>query len=287
MLKDYVLATSVAEALEVLKTYDGKARVIAGGTDVLLDLNAGKLSVDCLVDVTRVAELKKLENMAGQIVIGAAVTHSEVKKSDLIQSNAPLLADASGSVGSLQIRNTATVVGNVLNAQPAADAAVALVALGAEVEIQDPSGTTYRPVQELYAGVGKTTIDCTRQVVTAVKFPALKPGQGSSFVRLAQRGALALPMLNVAVVLSLQEEKIEWVRIVMAPVAPQPLRASMAEKVLQGQVVTTELISSAAKAACAESSPRDSAIRGSAEYRKEVLEVIVRRALEKALAAAQ
>lgn len=287
MLKDYMLAKSVDEVIAQLHTYMGKARVVAGGTDAMLDIQSGKITVECLVDITKIDALKKIEYVDGQIVIGAAVTHSEVKNSDLIKDYAPLLAEASGSVGSLQIRNTATVVGNVLNAQPAADAAVALVALGAVAEIKDSSGTAYLPVEEMYAGVGKSTVDCTKQLVTNVKFSVLQQGQGSAFVRLAQRGALALPMLNVAVVISLQDEKVQWVRIVMAPVAPKPVRASMAEKVLQGAVPTAELILEAAKMACAEASPRDSALRGSAEYRKEVLEVLVKRALEQAIAAAK
>lgn len=288
MLKDYVLAMSVEEALDSLKSHAGEARIIAGGTDAILDYQSGKLSAKCLVDISKIDKLKKVEYVDGQIIIGAAVTHSEIKESSLIQSKAPLLAMASGSVGSLQIRNTATVVGNVVNAQPAADAAVALVALGAVAEIVDHNGTRYVPVEEMYAGVGKSTVDASRQVVTAIRFPALQAKQGSSFVRLAQRGALALPILNVAVVLSLAEDNVvEWVRIVMAPVAPKPLRASQTEKVLQGAVVTDQLIGEAARAAVVEASPRSSALRGSAEYRKEVLEVLVRRALEQAIAAAK
>ncbi len=287
MLKDYILATSIEEALVCLKTYAGQARIIAGGTDAMLDLSAKKITTSCLLDITKVKELKKIESMDGQIVIGAAVTHSEVKNSDLIRTKAPLLAEASGSVGSLQIRNTATMVGNVVNAQPAADAAVALMALGAVVEITEDAGTSYVPIEEMYLGVGKSKVDSTKQMATSIRFPALLPGQGSAFVRLAQRGALALPMLNVAVVLSLCEDKVEWVRIVMAPVAPKPLRALEAEKYLQGAVINDELIAKAAKIAVSEATPRDSALRGSAEYRKEMLEVLVRRALQQALTTAR
>ena len=287
MLKDYVLANSIEEALGCLKTYAGEARIIAGGTDAMLDLSSGKITTCCLVDITKIKELKKIEAVDGQIIIGAAVTHNEVKNSPLIRDKAALLADASGSVGSLQIRNTATVVGNLVNAQPAADAAVALLALGAVVEITDDAGTSSIPIEEMYLGVGKTKVDCTRQIVTSIRFPELLPGQGSAFVRLAQRGALALPMLNVAVVLSLDAEKVEWVRIVMAPVAPKPLRALAAEKYLQGAVINDELLAAAAKIAVSEATPRDSALRGSAEYRKEVLEVLVRRALQQAVTAAR
>lgn len=285
MLQEYVKVKTVEEVLTQL-AQDGNSRIIAGGTDLVLDLKAEKITTEKLLDITAVPELKKIELIDGQIRIGAAVTHQEVATSETIIKNAPALAAASRSVGSLQIRNTGTVVGNVVNAQPAADAAVALVSFGAVAEIRDAKGTTYHPVEELYLGVSKSKVDSTKQVMTAVQFPALLPHQGSAFVRLSQRGALALPMLNVAVVASLAGEVVEWVRIVMAPVAPKPVRAKEAEKLLQGQQVNEENIIAAARTAAAQASPRDSALRGSSQYRKGVLEPLVRRGLKEAFTAA-
>lgn len=280
MLKDYVIVKTVDDALAALQ--QGDAKVIAGGTDLILDLKSGKASTATLVDINSIDELRKLELSDGQIRIGAAVTHQDVAKSELIKDKAPALAKASGSVGSMQIRNTATVVGNVINAQPAADAAVALIAYGAVAEIKDSTGTNYQPVEELYAGVGKSTVDSTKQLVTAVQFPALLPKQGSAFIRLAQRGALALPMLNVAVVASVAENKVEWVRIVMAPVATQPVRATSAENMLVGAEVNEANILAAAQEAAAKANPRSSALRGSSEYRKSVLVELVKRGLTEA-----
>jgi carbon-monoxide dehydrogenase medium subunit len=285
MLKDYVIAKTVDGALTALR--QGNAKVVAGGTDLMLDLKSGKVQVDTLVDINSIDELKNIELVDGQIRIGAAVTHQEVAKSELIKDKVPALAKASGSVGSLQIRNTATVVGNVINAQPAADAAVVLVALGAVAEIHDDAGVSNQPVEQLYAGVGKSKVDSSKQLVTAVQFPALLLNQGCAFIRLAQRGALALPMLNVAVVASLVENKVEWIRIVMAPVATQPVRATSAENMLKGAEVNEANILAAAQEAAAQANPRSSALRGSSEYRKSVLVTLVKRGLTEALLAAQ
>lgn len=284
LLKDYLLPKTVDEALVALE--QGDARVIAGGTDVMIDLKSGRIAADKLVDITGIDELNKIELVDGQIRIGAAVTHQEAATSELIQEKALALATASRSVGSLQIRNTGTVVGNVVNAQPAADAAVALVALGAVAKIRNVGGEEYQPVEDLYAGVGKSKIDSTKQLVTFVQFPALLPNQGSAFVRLAQRGALALPILNVAAVVSVVDKKVEWTRIVMAPVGPQPVRATEAELKLQGAEVNEENILLTARLAAGQAIPRDSALRGSAEYRKSVLETLVQRALTEAFTSA-
>jgi CO/xanthine dehydrogenase FAD-binding subunit len=211
--------------------------------------------------------------------------HSEVNKSDLIKASASVLSMACGTVGSLQTRNIATVVGNVVNGQPAADAAVALMALGAEAEVTSLNGTRIIPLENMYVGLGKTDIDFGNEVVTSIKFPALKDNQGSFFVRFAQREAVTLPMLNVAVTLSLNLDKtVEWVRIVIAPVGPKPIRSKNAENMLIGNLISNELIQKASEEAVKDASPRDSALRGTSEYRKDILPVLVRRAIEGAVA---
>lgn len=287
MLQDYIIPESVAEALSFLKSKNGQARIIAGGTDLMLDIPEGKIKAGFLVDICRIPELTKITMEDGIIRIGAAVTHNQVAKSALIREKASALAKAARSVGSLQIRNSGTVVGNVVNAQPAADTAVALVALGAVAEIVSPEGKKIMPVEEMYAGVGKSVLDSTSQLVTCVRFPACLKNQGSSFERLEQRKALALPMLNVGVMISLDEDKFQWARISMAPVGPGPVRATEAEALLAGLTADAEAIDKAAGAAVAQANPRSSAIRGSREYRREVLPVLVRRALEAAVAQAK
>jgi len=287
MLQEYSLPSTVDEALALLNKNIGTARIIAGGTDLMIDLESGRVNAGCLVDISNIEELKSIEMNGDIISIGAGVTHNEVAKSTLIREKAPVLASACRAVGSLQIRNAGTLAGNVVNAQPAADAAVALVALGARAEIAGPNGLRSVPVEELYAGVGKSKVDSTQELLTRFTFPALVENQGSAFVRLAQRKALALPMLNVAVVVSLSENVFKWARIVMAPVGPGPVRATQAEELLVGAEVSSLNIKKAADASRAQANPRDSALRGSREYRLSVLEVLVRRALEIAVTGAK
>lgn len=284
VLKDYVLAKSVDEIIQCFCNHPCDTRVIAGGTDLMLDLESGKVKCGCLIDITGIDELKQIKLENDEIFVGAAVTHNEVNRSEVIKEYAKLLSDACGTVGSLQIRNIGTVIGNVVNAQPAADASIALIALGADAIIKSAAGTTIFPIEELYAGLGKTKVNCNKELVTFVKFPVLKKNQGSSFVRFAQREALSLPILNVAVTLSLKDDAtVEWVKIVMAPVGPKPVRAITAESLLKGNALTPELILRASEVALEDANPRDSGLRGSASYRKDILQVLITRALEGAL----
>lgn len=283
MLQDYLFPETVNEAVSFLQDHEGQARIIAGGTDLMLDIPEGKIETNYLVDISRIPELREITMVDDLIYIGAAVTHNQVAGSALIQKNAAALAQAAGYVGSHQIRNAGTVVGNVCNAQPAADAAVALVALGATAEITTPAGQEYVPVEKMYAGVGRSTIDSTSQLVTRVSFPVAQKNQGTAFVRLHQRNALALPMLNVAVMVTLENGRFLWARICMAPVGPGPMRTLGAEEVLKGAEITPEVIEKAAQAVLEHANPRDSALRGSKEYRTSVLPVLVRRALGQAV----
>ncbi len=286
MLKDYLLPASVDEALQHLQAYSGKAAIIAGGTDIMVNMAEKKISPEALIDISRIGGFKQIEEDGEFIKVGAGVTHTQAARSPLLKEKAPVLAQACREVGSLQIRNMGTLVGNIVSAQPAADAAVALVALGAVAEIADLQGKREESVEELYAGIGACKVDCRSQLVTALRFKALGLNQGSAFKRLAKRKALALPMLNVAVVLSLKEGAFEWVRIVMAPVGPGPVRAATSESILIGAPVSHEVIEKAAAAAREQAAPRDSALRGSAAYRRDVLKVLVRRALEDAVSQA-
>lgn len=287
MLQEYYIPKSVADALVLLKDNNRCARIIAGGTDLVLDHQAEKVGADAFVDINRIEELKNIDYADGVTSIGAAVTHNQVARSQLIQEHAPVLAQAARAVGSLQIRNIATVVGNVVNGQPAADAAVASVALGAEAEIHSLSEVEYVPVEDLYVGFGKTKIDSTSQLVTRIRFTVPQSNQGTAYVRLCQRKALALPMLCVGAMVSLKGDQFEWVRLVMAPVGPGPVRATEAEGMLKGSSVTDEVIEKAAQLALENANPRSSLVRGSREYRMGVLPVLVKRALATAVVRAK
>jgi carbon-monoxide dehydrogenase medium subunit len=283
---EYLFPKTVEEALAMLEGQLGQARIIAGGTDLVLQAQQGKCPSTVMVDITRIPKLDFLEERDGTIWIGPQVTHAQAAASPLVRERAGVLAAGCGSVGGPQIRHVATLVGNVVNAMPAADGAVALFALDAEVEAAETAGRRIIPIAELYAGVGVCTLDPCAQIVTGIRFRLLPAGWGWSFKRLAQRRALILPMLNTAVVVQVAEGRFQKVRIAVGPVAATPMRAGDAEMALRGQPINTAVIAEAARLAMEAAHPRDSAVRGSGEYRRAMVEVLVRRGLEEAVARA-
>ena len=285
MWQAYVMPASVEEALETLARYSGQAQIIAGGTDLVIELQEGKHSIECLVDVTRVPGLDRVEQQGDWIVMGAGVTFRQIKDSALLQEQARVLSEAAATVGALQIQTMATLAGNVVSALPAADGCVALVALDAEAEIVDSQGRAWRPVGELFLGPGKSAVDATRQLITAIRFPAPGDRHGSAWERIGRRRALVLPILNCAVSVSLDMsgQNLERARIALGPVAPVPFRAREAEAFLAGSPATEASFTQAGEIAAREAKPRTSLLRASKEYRAQVLRVLVRQGLERAV----
>jgi CO/xanthine dehydrogenase FAD-binding subunit len=289
MWQEYLFPSSVEDALAMLAEREGRARLVAGGTDLVIQLTEGRRAADCLVDITRIAGLDRMTLEDGMIVLGANVTHRQVSESPLVRERATVLAEACHAVGSRQIRNVGTLGGNVVNAMPAADGTTALLALEAEAEIANGTERKWVPLADLFAGPGVSRVDSTGEMLTAFRFPALGEGQGSALERIARRRALALPILVCAVVVTLREggEEFESARIALGPVAPVPFRASQAEESLRGAPISLEAMARAGEIAMQESHPRSSLLRASKEYRQEVIKVLVRRGLERAVQVAQ
>lgn len=281
MVQAYYVPQTVEEAAGLLQKHMGKARVMAGGTDLVLDIKDGKHNPECLVDITKINELKQIGKREQMILIGAGVTHNQAAASALVQADAACLAQASSMVGSNQIRNSSTLAGNVVNAQPAADSAVALVALGAKARILTGREEEIVPVEELYAGFGKSRVDSSRSILTCFLVPA-EAGTGSGYVRLQQRKALALPMLCVAAWIRREDGVVRDARIAMAPVGVGPVRAVEAEGLLLGREGGDALWAQAGELALKNANPRDSLVRGSRKYRLEVLPALVQEALSMA-----
>ncbi|MDH4208070.1 MAG: FAD binding domain-containing protein, partial [Anaerolineae bacterium] len=246
-------------------------------------------TVTCLVDVSRLPELKGIHRQDDVIRIGAAVTHQRLAASKLLQEQAAALAQGAAAVGSPQIRYMGTVGGNVVNAQPAADTAIPLLALGAEAEIAGLEGTRREPLEALYVRPGESRVDGSCEILVALRFPALGSHGGSAFGRLAKRRALALPILNAAVVVRMQGDgrMVKDVGLALGPVALTPFRARQAEAALRGQPVEQATVEAALEIASQEAQPRSNPLRGSAEYRREMVKVLLTRALQRALEAAQ
>lgn len=287
--EEYLVPPSLEEALAMLKECQGQARVIAGGTDLIIQLKKKEVTAKCLVDVTKLDELKGIELEDDFIRIGACVTHQELASSALIRERAAALVEGASQVGSPQIRNMGTVGGNIVNAQPAADTVVPLMALEAEVEVATVTGTRRDPLGGLCIGPGQCTVDSTAEILTAVRFRALDPNQGSAFERLAKRKALALPILNAAAVVTLNDgrDTFQEVRLAVGPVGPTPSRAFNAEEVLRGAAVEAQAIAAAMEIAAQEAQPRSNPLRGSQEYRQEMVKVLLRRSLERAVQVAR
>ncbi len=284
MWDDYLFPQSVEEALEILQAHGGKARIIAGGTDLALQCQRGRNPARVMVDITHIPGLESIEERDGSIYIGARVTHAEVAASPLIRSRAAVLAQACRSVGGPQIRNVGTLVGNVVNALPAADGAIGLFALDAEAEVAERTGRRWTPIADLYAGVGRCTVDSCQAMITQLRFRALDDGAGSAFERLAKRKALILPILNAGVALWTDDGAVREARIAIGPVATTPFVATEAAQSLVGRVPGDAEVAEAARLAAEAAQPRYSLLRGSAEYRKSMVEVLVRRALTRATA---
>ncbi len=281
---EYYLPVSVDEAVGLLARHDGKARVVAGGTDLILDLQQGnEHPVEALVDVTRIVGLNEIREIAGFITIGAGVTHNQIVESLLLQRKATALVEASYVVGGPQVRNVATIGGNVAHALPAADGTTALNALDAEVEVASFSGRRWISFTSLFLGPGKSAIDSTREVLTALRFKATHENEASASSRIMRPQGVALPIMNFSAKVCVNDERIEDIALAVAPVAPTPFRCKQTEAFLTGKPATAESIENVVAVLLSECQPRTSLHRATAEYRKEVLPVLLRRTLGKAI----
>jgi carbon-monoxide dehydrogenase medium subunit len=220
--------------------------------------------------------------------MGGLVTHAQVCSSALIQEKAGFLAEAAGALGSPQIRNVATVAGNLVSGQPAADTSIPLLALNARVKILSQAGEREVPLTQFFLGQGRTALDGGAEILTQIRFAALQKNQGGCYLRLSMRKSLALPILALAAIVGIDPKKktITKAAIALGPVAPTPFRASKTEASLRNAPVAQETLEMAAQMGVKESNPRSSLLRGSAEYRKAMVKVFIKRGLSRALAEA-
>jgi len=295
MATDYLYPESVGEALECLEAHDGRARVIAGGTDVLPDVRKGKIVPDCLVDVTRIPDLGAIEVAESTVTVGAAVTFAAIQEHAYLNERVHALVEAARSVGAAAIQNAATWVGNIVQGMPAADGAIVAIALGAEAHVVDREGARWKPVESLFEGPGISAVDPTRQIVTAICFPRPESRTGTAWRRVGRRSALVLPILNCAVRVCLGPDaasgtgqgpatgRITRAAIALGPVAPRPQRMRQAESFLSGRAPTADVVARAADLAAGEAQPRTSVMRASRDYRLRIIPVLVTDALNAAL----
>jgi len=289
MWKEYHLAASVEDALQTLERWQGRARLIAGGSDLVIDVHEGRHTSECVVDTTRIPELDTIAEDGDWIVVGANVTFHNLWTSPVVDRYGHVLAEAAHQVAAWSIQNVGTLAGNVVTAQPAADGAMALVTLGAEAEVARLDGRRWVAVGSLYAGPGCSKLDPSREMITRFRWRKPGPRQASAYERIAKREVLALPIACCGVDLQLTEdlEHVAWAHIALGPVADQPLRATCAEDYMRGARCEDAELAHAAELALSACTIRGSRLRASKEYRQRVIGVLIKRALTRAIEAAR
>jgi len=279
---ELVLPHSIADCLKVLAKRKGKAKVVAGGTDLLPQLKNGVINPPCVVDLSGVAALKTLERAKGKgLRIGASVTARALELDAHVRSAYPAIAESGALVGSVQVRNLATVGGNLCNAAPSADMAPPLLALDAEAVIVGPKGRRRVPIASFFTGVRKTVL-APDELLLEIAVPAPGPHSGGNYLRHTPRRELDIAVVGVASQITLGGSTCAKARIALASVAPTPVRALKAEAALVGQALTPALIERAADLAVEAAKPISDQ-RGSAEYRLHLVRVLTRRTLTTAL----
>ncbi len=275
----FLVPKTLDEAISMHQSYAGRAKFIAGGTDVLVKLKEGKLAPDYLISLRRIAgaEEPRLDSTTGELRVSAFTTHRVIEKSPLVQARYPILHDAVRNIGSVQIRNVATIGGNLVNAVPSADGAIPLIALDGKARLYGPKGERTMDLGRFFLGPGQCDVQ-EAEILAEILIPPLSPRTGGAYVKHGRREAMELPMLGVGVLFALDEDlkTCTKARICLGVAAPTPFRALEAEKYLTGKPVTEEVLTEAGRIAGGESRVRDS-IRGVAWYRREMVAVLVKR----------
>lgn len=277
--------TSIREASTIVKEKGPGGRFLAGGTDLVIAIKEKGLAPKYVVDLKKVPNLSGIREEAdGSLTIGALTTMREVEISPLIRKRFPFLAQSAAEVGSIQIRNRATIGGNMANATPSADVAPALLVLEAKVKIASAGGERVLDLEEFFRGPGQTVM-APEEILAAIVIPATHPKLVGEYMKFSPREMMDLAYVGVAVALVLngKERRCESARVALGAVSPTPMRARKTEAVIEKQVLTEELAEKAGEEAARECKPI-SDVRSSAEYRRAMVGAMTKRALLNAAA---
>ena len=279
---EYFEPATLGEALALMARYQGRAQPLAGGTDLLVELKEQLRRADCVINIKKIPGIDGLSfDARNGLRIGALVTSREIEVSPILLQHYPSLVQAARELGSIQVRNRATIIGNVCRASPSADTLPPLIADGAQVVLHGARGERQVALEDFFTGPGKTVLE-PDELVTEIRVPAPAPRTGKVYIKHGRRKAMELATVGVAVTLTENAE----VKIVLGAVAPTPIRAKRAEQILSGKKIDAAMIERAAQAAVEEARPISN-VRASAEYRREMVRVLTRRALERAFEAAK
>ena len=268
----YYVPGTVGEALEILQRYDGRARVVGGGTDLLVEARRGlRRPFEAIVDASRIGGLGSIVEDDGYIVIGCGVTHTTIVNDERIIRFGTCLSESCGVIGGPQVRNTGTLAGNVAHALPAGDGTIGLLALGGEVEIASAAGTRWVPAKDTFEGPGRSVIDRHRELLTRIRFKRTDASEGSAHHRVMRPQGLCLPIISMAARLQVIDDRIVAAGISMGPVGPIPWFAEPAADVLVGQPATPDQFETAADVALQHISLRTSKYRATEQYRETMI----------------
>ncbi len=278
---EYHAPGTMAEACKLLAELGGKAVILAGGTDVLHKMKQGKMTPEHLVSLKNLDELRSIRYEAGRgVVIGSLATHNNLYTSELLQNKYLSIPMAAHSMASNQIRNMGTVGGNIVNGVPSADLPPILIALNSTIRLVSASGERSMALEEFFHGSAQTAI-APGEILADITIPD-QAATGSTYMKFGLRRSGALAVAGVAVTVIIDGDIVRGARIVLSSAAPTVMRARDAEESLKNKKVSEKLLADAGAMAAASSRPRDS-IRGSAEYRRNLVEVLTKRALDRAI----
>lgn len=285
---EYHAPRTLDEALQLLATHRENARVLAGGTDLVLMMTDRVVAPDHVIDIKHIPEVNRFEwHDDGGLVMGAATPFRKLEASTEVQDRFPGLVEASAEVGSWQIRNLGTVGGNLCTASPSAEIAPILLALDAEVEIAGPGGRRSLPLAQFHQGVRRTALQ-PDELLIEIRIPGQGDPSGSHYLKLKERQKMDIAFVGVASAIELEpgDGVIKRARIALGAVAPTPIRAPEAEESLKGKRISDETLAEAGRLAAQAAKPI-SDVRASAEYRREMVGVLTRRTLKRAAEIAQ
>lgn len=284
MWRTYLQPASLTEALNMLREHAEHARIIAGGTDVLVELQRGVKPAETLIDLSAIHELKYICDVDDHIALGALATHNDIIASPLALRWAVPLAQASWEVGAPQIRARATIAGNVITASPANDTIPPLIALGADIVLTGIAGERVVPIAEFYPSFRRTVIK-PDEVLREIRVPKLGANQRGAFYKLGLRQAQAISVIDFALVLTFDGDVISDARIALGCLAPTIVRSPTAERYLIGKRLSRDVCIASGQHVTEDVAPIDD-LRGSASYRRSTLASLVAAALERLASAA-
>ena len=280
---EYHEPATVAEACRLLRDYGGEARVYAGGTHMTILMKQGLLRPKALVNIKRIQELRGIDQQpGGELAIGALVTHREIETSPLMQECWPIVCRVERDVANIRVRNMATLGGNLASGEPLTDLPCVFLSLDARLEVFGPTGKRSVALGDFFVDYYETVL-AQDEVLSRIVLPPIAPHTGVDYIRFTSGSVVDKPCVGVSARISVEPNRPECreVRIALGCVAPTPMRAREAERILEGRAFNRATIEKAAASAASECSPLDD-LRGSESYKREMVRVLVRKAVTRA-----